>query len=84
MQTMGRFGAAAMLSAAQARGRAASGKLRVLTHCNTGSLATAAFGTALGVVRTLHLEGQLEHAYCTGGVRVGGELVNGRGSQGLW
>ncbi len=67
---MGRFGAEAMLAAAQARGQAASGKLRVLTHCNTGSLATAAFGTALGVVRTLHLQGQLEHAYCTGGARV--------------
>jgi hypothetical protein len=63
---MGRFGAEAMLAAAQARGRATGGKLRVLTHCNTGSLATAAFGTALGVVRTLHLQGQLEHAYCTG------------------
>ena len=25
-----------------------SGSLRVLTHCNTGSLATAGFGTALG------------------------------------
>ncbi len=25
---------------------------RVLTHCNTGSLATAGFGTALGVIRT--------------------------------
>lgn len=28
--------------------------VRVLTHCNTGSLATAAIGTALGVVRSLH------------------------------
>lgn len=27
--------------------------LRVLTHCNTGSLATTAWGTALGVVREL-------------------------------
>ena len=28
--------------------------LRILTHCNTGSLATAGYGTALGVIRTLH------------------------------
>ncbi|KAI4459573.1 methylthioribose-1-phosphate isomerase [Holotrichia oblita] len=27
--------------------------LRVLTHCNTGSLATAGYGTALGVIRSL-------------------------------
>jgi methylthioribose-1-phosphate isomerase len=29
------------------------------------SLATAGFGTALGVIRSLNGEGQLEHAYCT-------------------
>lgn len=28
--------------------------VRVLTHCNTGSLATAGYGTALGVIRSLH------------------------------
>lgn len=28
--------------------------VRILTHCNTGSLATAGFGTALGVIRSLH------------------------------
>jgi 5-methylthioribose kinase len=62
---MGKHGAAALLAAAQSRGRATNGKLRVLTHCNTGSLATAAYGTALGVVRALHEQGHLEHAYCT-------------------
>ena len=40
-------------------------KVRVLTHCNTGSLATARYGTALGVIRALHERGRLEHAYCT-------------------
>ncbi|KAF7844571.1 methylthioribose-1-phosphate isomerase [Senna tora] len=40
-------------------------KLSVLTHCNTGSLATAGYGTALGVIRALHGEGVLERAYCT-------------------
>jgi methylthioribose-1-phosphate isomerase len=34
--------------------------LRVLTHCNTGTLATTAWGTALGVVRELHARGRLE------------------------
>jgi 5-methylthioribose kinase len=38
-------------------------KLRVLTICNTGSLATAGYGTALGVIRRLHELGALEHAY---------------------
>ncbi len=42
-----------------------SSKVRMLTHCNTGSLATAAYGTALGVVRSLHESGHLAHAYCT-------------------
>lgn len=37
----------------------------VLTHCNTGSLATAGYGTALGVVRSLHSRGSLERVYCT-------------------
>ena len=40
-------------------------KARVLTHCNTGSLATAGYGTALGVIRALHERGLLDHAYCT-------------------
>lgn len=33
--------------------------LRVLTHCNTGRLATAAVGTALGAITTLHRRGRL-------------------------
>lgn len=37
----------------------------ILTHCNTGSLATAGYGTALGVVRYLHESGKLHHVYCT-------------------
>ncbi|XP_031636233.1 methylthioribose-1-phosphate isomerase [Contarinia nasturtii] len=39
--------------------------VRVLTHCNTGSLATAGYGTALGVVRKLFEMNRLEHIYCT-------------------
>jgi methylthioribose-1-phosphate isomerase len=30
----------------------------VLTHCNAGALATAGYGTALGIVRAAHLEGK--------------------------
>ncbi|KAI9249492.1 Methylthioribose-1-phosphate isomerase [Phascolomyces articulosus] len=39
--------------------------ISVLTHCNTGSLATAGWGTALGIVRDLHRNDQLKHAFCT-------------------
>ncbi len=31
---------------------------KVLTHCNTGALATAGWGTALGVIRSAHKEGK--------------------------
>ncbi|KAI5299249.1 hypothetical protein KEM56_003394 [Ascosphaera pollenicola] len=48
-----------------ARGDAETGKVAVLTHCNTGSLATAGYGTALGVIRALHSSNHLRHAYCT-------------------
>ncbi|KAJ1524764.1 hypothetical protein ONE63_009642 [Megalurothrips usitatus] len=61
-KAIGDYGAKAMLSSA---GGSPSSKLRVLTHCNTGSLATAGYGTALGVIRSLFALGKLEHAYCT-------------------
>ncbi|BDZ73267.1 methylthioribose-1-phosphate isomerase [Methylophaga marina] len=35
----------------------------VLTHCNAGALATAGFGTALGVIRQGFLDGKIEHVY---------------------
>ncbi len=38
-------------------------RLRVLTHCNAGTLATAGWGTALGVVRGLRDRGRLEFVY---------------------
>ncbi|KAL2859771.1 S-methyl-5-thioribose-1-phosphate isomerase [Aspergillus lucknowensis] len=37
----------------------------ILTHCNTGSLATSGYGTALGVIRSLLSRNALKHAYCT-------------------
>lgn len=33
-------------------------EFHIITHCNTGTLATAGFGTALGVIRTLHNQGK--------------------------
>lgn len=38
---------------------------RILTHCNTGSLATSGHGTALGVIRSAHEQGKLRHAYAS-------------------
>lgn len=34
-------------------------KIVILTHCNTGSLATAGYGTALGVIRSLNSTSKL-------------------------
>lgn len=48
--TMGDFGAALMPDNA-----------RILTVCNTGSLATAGYGTAAGVIRSVHRAGRLKH-----------------------
>ncbi len=50
--TMGRHGAALMPDNA-----------RILTHCNTGGLATGGYGTALGVIRAVHAEGRLAHVW---------------------
>ncbi|HLB13116.1 MAG TPA: S-methyl-5-thioribose-1-phosphate isomerase [Dehalococcoidia bacterium] len=36
---------------------------RVLTHCNAGGLATAGYGTALGVLRAAHEVGKRLHVY---------------------
>ncbi len=35
----------------------------VLTHCNTGSLATGGFGTALGVIRAAYAQQRIAHVY---------------------
>lgn len=59
-KTMGRYGAEAI-----SRQLTDGGKAVVLTHCNTGSLATGGYGTALGVIRSLHSMDLLDHVYCT-------------------
>jgi len=51
-QAMGRFGAALLPSAGG-----------VLTHCNAGALATAGYGTALGVIRAAVEAGKQLHVY---------------------
>ncbi len=51
-QAMGRYGAVLM---------PASGG--VLTHCNAGALATAGYGTALGVIRAAVEQGKKIHVY---------------------
>jgi len=38
-------------------------KLRIQTHCNAGSLATAGYGTALGVIRSAWREQRLARVY---------------------
>jgi methylthioribose-1-phosphate isomerase len=35
----------------------------VLTHCNTGTLATGGIGTALGVIKTAHRQGKIRNVY---------------------
>ena len=37
--------------------------LTLLTHCNTGSLATTSIGTALGVIREMHNRGAVKEVY---------------------
>ncbi|KAJ2813540.1 S-methyl-5-thioribose-1-phosphate isomerase [Coemansia furcata] len=57
-QAIGRLGAEFI------RQRATGNELKVLTHCNTGALATAGHGTALGIIRSLHnSEKSLDHVY---------------------
>jgi methylthioribose-1-phosphate isomerase len=50
---------------------------KLLTHCNAGSLATAYFGTALGVVFTAHEQGKIAHVWVdeTRPVNQGGRLT---------
>ena len=37
--------------------------VQVLTHCNTGGLATGGYGTALGIIRVLHAEKKLNRVW---------------------
>jgi methylthioribose-1-phosphate isomerase len=43
--------------------RVGKDKVRILTHCNTGALATTAWGTAYGIIHELHDRGRVELVY---------------------
>ncbi|MCO5308031.1 MAG: S-methyl-5-thioribose-1-phosphate isomerase [Austwickia sp.] len=43
--------------------RTGADMVRVGTHCNTGALATTAWGTAYGIIHELHQRGRLELVY---------------------
>ena len=51
-RAMGQFGAAVVPSQA-----------RILTHCNAGALATAGYGTALGVIRAAAEQGKVSQVF---------------------
>lgn len=51
-RAMGRFGADLIPDGAG-----------ILTHCNAGALATGAYGTALGVIRSAHEQGKRMHVW---------------------
>jgi len=55
-QEMGRLGAEHMKAHTQA-------PFSVITHCNTGSLATGGYGTALGVIRSAYAQDLVEMVY---------------------
>ncbi|MFH1540851.1 MAG: S-methyl-5-thioribose-1-phosphate isomerase [Elusimicrobiota bacterium] len=38
-------------------------KSTILTHCNAGTLATAGWGTALGIIKTAHRQGKIKLVY---------------------
>ncbi|KAJ4370661.1 S-methyl-5-thioribose-1-phosphate isomerase [Neocucurbitaria cava] len=61
-ESIGRYGAEWIMKNTEAGKK---GPVSMLTHCNTGSLATAGYGTALGVIRSLHSNGTLKHAFCS-------------------
>lgn len=58
---MGSFGQEFISGQLEAQG--VSVPFNVLTHCNTGSLATGGYGTALGVIRSLNASGKLSRVF---------------------
>jgi methylthioribose-1-phosphate isomerase len=57
--------AAACLAMARNAGRFIGRRATVLTHCNTGSLCTGGYGTALGAIRFAHESGKQIHVLAT-------------------
>jgi len=57
-QAIGKYGAEAILKNTDSQ------PARIVTICNTGSLATSGYGTALGVARALHSMDKLKSIHC--------------------
>lgn len=57
-KAIGKYGADAILSKTNSK------PARIVTICNTGSLATSGYGTALGVARALQERDALQSIYC--------------------
>jgi len=62
-RTIEREDLAANLAMGRLGARLLRRRMNVLTHCNTGALATAGHGTALGVIRTAHAAGKIRLVY---------------------
>ncbi|GAA5871691.1 hypothetical protein JCM16303_000833 [Sporobolomyces ruberrimus] len=78
-EKIGKNGAEWILEKLEREGQIEKGeKINVLTVCNTGSLATSGYGTALGVITALHHASRLEHAYFaqTGPYQQGARLTS--------
>ncbi|GAA5929451.1 S-methyl-5-thioribose-1-phosphate isomerase MRI1 [Sporobolomyces koalae] len=78
-EKIGKNGAEWILNKLEREGQIEKGaKINVLTVCNTGSLATSGYGTALGVITALHHADRLEHAYFaqTGPYQQGARLTS--------
>lgn len=60
---IGENGANWTIKELESHGLSGSEKFSALTICNTGSLATAGYGTALGIIRSLFKTGRLDHTY---------------------
>lgn len=56
-RAMSKLGAAYLLE------KCGQKRLRILTHCNTGALATSQWGTALGVITELHQQGYIREVF---------------------
>ncbi|TFY54677.1 hypothetical protein EVG20_g9612 [Dentipellis fragilis] len=61
---MAKWGGEWLVKEVQKAGGSGEG-LNVMTVCNTGSLATSGYGTALGLITYLHETGKLDRAYFT-------------------
>ncbi len=62
-RAIGEHGARAILDDNNGNAKGDDNKINILTHCNTGSLATAGYGTALGVCRAIHARNRINKVH---------------------